>query len=88
MFSIAFCLKNKMKTQSSQFHDLHSLPNTRYSGDQIKKIVMDWACFTFGVVERTLQGFGGKSEGEGINGKRWLFRVIILWILGIYVGKT
>jgi hypothetical protein len=49
-----------MKTQSSQFHDLHSLPNTRHSGDQIKKILMDWACFTFGVVEGTLPGFGGE----------------------------
>jgi hypothetical protein len=49
-----------MKIQSNQFHDLHSLPNTRNSGDQIKKIVMDWACFTFGVVEGTLTGFGGE----------------------------
>jgi hypothetical protein len=41
-------------------HDLHSLPNTCYSSDEIKKAVMDWACCTVGVVERNIQGTGGE----------------------------
>jgi hypothetical protein len=35
----------------------------------MKKIVMDWACGTLRVLERTIQGLVGKSEGKRIFGK-------------------
>ena len=52
--------KGWSRLNNEELHDLHCLTNTRYSGDHINKIVMDYSCGTAGEVERTLQGFGGE----------------------------
>jgi len=45
-----------------------------YSGDQIKKNEMGWACGTNGGEERCIQGLVGRSDGKRILGRprrRW-----------------